>query len=515
LRALVYFDEIFGYLPPISNPPSKNPMLRMLKQARAFGVGLVLATQNPVDVDYKALSNAGTWFIGKLQTDQDKQRLLDGLQGAMPGYLDRSEYDRLISKLDKRVFLLKNVHQREPVFFRTRWAMNYLAGPLTRAQIPALNKLVNATLEPTATDTPTSQAAPAVPEPDISQKSSSQQETAQQGAMIGSTTRPTVPSSIDEYFLPNNLTFTTAFKAANRPYPEDAKSLGLLYRPVVLAQAHIRFLQRKYDLDHELELTAIGPEPDRRGFVRWENFISSSIALQGLEDQPDPRARFSALESPLSEAKTLKSLEKDFLDWAYRNSEVTVRANETLNVYAGPQVSSAEFRKLCTDAAREEYDEEIEKVAKSYDRKLQSLENKLSREERELSEDKTELSQRKMEELGTHAETFLSLFSKRRRSITTSLTKRRMTEKAEADVQESLEAIEDFNRQITELEQEADQEFEEIKQRWAEIANDISEIPVQPYKKDVLLDLFGVAWLPYHLVQIGQETVELPGFEPR
>ena len=80
LRALVYFDEILGYLPPVANPPSRPIMLRMLKQARAFGVGLLLATQNPVDVDYKGLSNAGTWFVGRLQTDQDKQRLLDGLE---------------------------------------------------------------------------------------------------------------------------------------------------------------------------------------------------------------------------------------------------------------------------------------------------------------------------------------------------------------------------------------------------------------------------------------------------
>ena len=115
LRALVYFDEIFGYMPPTANPPSKQPMLRMLKQARAFGVGLVLVTQNPVDVDYKGLSNTGTWFIGKLQTDQDKQRLLDGLEGVAAGSMDRAAYDKIISGLAKRVFLLHNVHSKGPV----------------------------------------------------------------------------------------------------------------------------------------------------------------------------------------------------------------------------------------------------------------------------------------------------------------------------------------------------------------------------------------------------------------
>ncbi len=144
LRALLYMDEIYGYLPPQRNPPSKQPLLRMLKSARAFGLGLLLATQNPVDVDYKALSNAGTWFIGKLQTEQDKNRLLDGLESAAGGF-PRTVFDKLISSLGKRVFVLHNVHAKQPELFQTRWAMNFLAGPLTRNQIPALNKLVGAT----------------------------------------------------------------------------------------------------------------------------------------------------------------------------------------------------------------------------------------------------------------------------------------------------------------------------------------------------------------------------------
>ncbi|MEK6222524.1 MAG: hypothetical protein N2D54_09795, partial [Chloroflexota bacterium] len=146
LRALVYFDEIFGYFPPVSNPPSKNVMLRIMKQARAFGVGQILVTQNPVDLDYKGLSNAGTWMVGKLQTEKDKERLLDGLEGAAGGGLDRKAYDKLISKLGKRKFLLHNVHEKEAKVFGTRWAMNYLTGPLARNKIPELNALVGASL---------------------------------------------------------------------------------------------------------------------------------------------------------------------------------------------------------------------------------------------------------------------------------------------------------------------------------------------------------------------------------
>ncbi len=136
LRALLYMDEIFGFMPPVAEPPSKRPLLTLLKQARAYGVGVVLATQNPADLDYKGLSNTGTWFIGRLQTERDKMRILEGLEGARAGQgFDKQELDRIISGLGKRVFLLHNVHESEPALFQTRWVMSYLRGPLTRQQI--------------------------------------------------------------------------------------------------------------------------------------------------------------------------------------------------------------------------------------------------------------------------------------------------------------------------------------------------------------------------------------------
>lgn len=511
LRSILYFDEIYGYLPPVANPPSKLPMLRMLKMARAFGVGLVLVTQNPVDLDYKGLSNAGTWFVGKLQTDQDKQRLLDGLEGASPG-LDRRAYDQMISTLGKRVFLLHNVHEKGPQLFQTRWAMNYLAGPLTRVQIPALNQLSAARPAPVAgqmaRSAEVSRSAPsptagAPPGPGVTPQPSP-----------GSTTRPGVPAGIAEYFLPNNLTLTQSFKAAGQPYPEEAHSLGLVYRPVLLGQASVRFFNRKYNLDYELVHTALVTRPDRRGVVRWEESLANSIDPRTLDLAPVPQARFAPLEAPLSDAKTLGALQKDFLDWAYRASRVSVRANESLKVYAGPEVSQAEFRRLCAEAARQGRDAELRKVSDSFDKKIEAIQIKLAREERELSEDETELSQRRMEELGTHAENVLSLFSKRKssRRLSTSLSKRRMSERAKAEVQESKQAIATYQKQIAALEGEKARALEEVNQRWSEVANQVSEIPLTPAKKDVLLDLFGVAWMPYHLVQIGAEVVEMPGY---
>ena len=510
LRTIIYFDEIYGYVPPVKNPPSKEVMMRILKQGRAFGVGQVLVTQNPADLDYKGLTNAGTWFIGKLQADQDKQRLLDGLESALEGGLDRGEYDRLISTLGKRVFLLHNVHEKHPQPFRTRWAMNYLAGPLTRAQIPKLNQLAGAALgvgeaEPQATQTPPSpeveEAVVAAPPPDAPTMDE-----------LGSATRPAVPSRVDEYILPNNLTISQAAKLADRSLSPETQSLGLLYRPVLLAQADIRYLQRKYDLDYDERRTVMVMEPDRRGMVRWEDFPAASVDPRQLERQSAPRAYFAALEAPLTDGTIMRSLKSDFQDWAYQTSEVIVRANESLEVYAGPQVSQAEFRKLCSEAAREKRDAEVDKVTDSYDKKIDRLKDKLEREVWELKEDETELSQRKMEEWGTHAETLLGLFGKRRRSVSSSLSKRRMTSQAKADVEESLDAIEDYKRDLADLDKEKAEALEEVERKWSDIVEDVTEIPIAPYKKDVLVDLFGVAWMPYHVVEIEGRRIELPGY---
>jgi len=510
LRAIIYFDEIFGYMPPVGNPPSKEPMLRMLKQARAFGVGQMLVTQNPVDVDYKALSNAGTWFIGKLQTDQDKQRLLDGLEGVMADDLDRHEFDKLISALGKRVFLVKNVHERKPSVFHTRWAMNYLTGPLTRAQIPALNRMVGAEeMFVSVGKTVSSDSQPADEATPVRRERKTERV---EGATIGSSTRPAVPVRISEYFLPNNLTFSEALKVAGVSDLEGAVSRGLLYRPSVIAQAYIRFHNRKYNLDFETYRTVLVSDPGRRGVVRWEEFTAEPLDSRQLDEQPIPDSRFDSLEAPFSEASILRIMRTDFLDWAYRSSEVKVRVNEKLNVYAGPEISEDDFQKMCLEAAEEKREAETKKVTAAVDKKIERLLDRLERESQELREDESELSSRKMEEWGTYAETALSLFGGRKRSLSTSLSKRRMTGKAKADVEESHEAIADFERTIKALELEKDEALREIKGKWDDVAANYDEIEVSPYKKDVQLDMFGVAWFPYHYVKVDSEVVELPGF---
>jgi hypothetical protein len=510
LRSLLYFDEIFGYLPPTQNPPSKEPMLRMLKQARAFGVGLVLVTQNPVDLDYKALSNAGTWFVGKLQTDQDKQRLLDGLQGASPD-MDRRSYDKLISSLGKRVFLLHNVHEKVPQLFQTRWAMNFLAGPLTRTQIPAVNQLAGAQLKLSPGESP-ARHTPAPVTPGTSARPGGEVAKEPLKELTGSETQPSVPASVAVYFLPNNLSFTEAFAAAGLPVPEQARAMGLIYRPALFAQARVRYLNRKYNLDHQQDYAALTMEPDRRGMIRWEDILSGSVDPDALVEDPDPRARYLSIEAPLSETKTMSAMKKDFADWVYHNSTVIVRANEDLDVYCGPEVSQAEFRKLCAAAAREGRDAETQKVEDKFDNKMDSVLSKMKREQRELEEDRSDLSQRKMEEYGTHAETVMSLFGRRKKSLSRSLSKRRMTEKAEADVKESIQAIEEYEKQISELEEERKASLQEVSERWEEIASQMSEIPITPYKKDILVEVFGVAWFPHYVTQDRDQLIELAGY---
>ncbi len=528
-------DEIFGYLPPQRNPSSKQPLLRMLKQARAFGLGLLLATQNPVDVDYKALSNAGTWFIGKLQTEQDKNRLLDGLESAMGG-LSRGVFDKLISTLGKRVFVLHNIHAKQPELFMTRWTMNFLAGPLTRAQIPELNKLANASAAPqtqskSAQSTQTFSSSESDSSPStfnalftnsgqqqavsgLSSVANRQSSTVNRKSEIGaSQTKPSLPAGIKEYFLPQNYSLPEAYKAAQKTMPGEAMIESVVYRPTLIAAAQVRVIDRKLGVESEIVRAALVATLEKRGSVRWDDFAYSGT-LDNVETSPVPSARFGTLDAPLNDAKLMTALQKDFADWVMRNSSVKARANTTLKVFAGPDVSKAEFMRACADAASDARDKEIIKQTGQFERQLKTLQDKLSREERELREDEAELSHRKMEEAGTHLENITGLFGGKRgvRKLSSSLTKRRQTEQAKSDVEESVDAISLYKQQIAEIEKSRAEKVAEINSKWGDVVSDITEVTVNPKKTDVFVNLFGVAWMPYYNVQAGGAVMELPAF---
>ncbi|MFM8572222.1 MAG: ATP-binding protein, partial [Pirellula sp.] len=235
LRAIFYMDEIYGYFPPAAKPPSKGPMMTLLKQARAFGLGIVLATQNPVDLDYKGLSNMGTWFLGRLQTQRDKDRVLDGLEGAslqQGGSFDRNAMDKNLSALGKRVFLLNNVNDNAPTIFQTRWAFSFLRGPLSRPEISSLMQGIKST-----------QAAPR----GVSVSNDAKEEVRVGNAPASTATLPSkisgppiIPAGIDvRYLVPNK-----AFRPSNR----------LEYRPAILANASIHFVRASGDIDHWSDL---------------------------------------------------------------------------------------------------------------------------------------------------------------------------------------------------------------------------------------------------------------------
>jgi len=497
LRALIYFDEVAGYLPPVSNPPSKTIILRLLKQARAFGIGLLLATQNPVDLDYKALSNAGTWMIGKLQTEQDKARLLDGLEGASPG-VDRGAFDRMISLLDKRVFLLHNVHEDEPQVFHTRWAMNYLPGPLTRTQIPELNALVSAKSHKAAG----------------SKASAAEKEEKALQSSLGRDVPPSIPGSVSVHYLPVEKGPSQALKDAGKSLAGETPQPRYVYRPVLAGQARVAFLDRKHNISHEAVFTVRIEELRRKGLVRWEDYTTEPMDMDVLSNEPRPEAAFESLDDlAVDDSKYVNSLATDFEDWIYRTQTMTIRVNETLGIAAGPEVSEEAFLEMCDAAAEEKKETEIDALEKKYQAKLKKLEEKLQKETMEWEEDKQDLNHRRMEEAGKGLENLLSLVSGRRRSLTTSLTKRRMTAKAKTDVEESEQDIENVEKEIETMKAELAEELEEVKAHWEEAQEEVITEPVSPFKKNIFMEMFGLLWVPYYAFEADGGWVTVPAFD--
>lgn len=326
LRAIVYMDEIFGYLPPVSNPPSKLPMLTLLKQARAFGVGVVLATQNPVDLDYKALANTGTWFIGRLQTERDKARVIEGLLGSS-SKLSKSELEGLIAGLGSRKFLLNNIHDDAPIVFESRWVMSYLRGPLTRDQIKVL--MASAQVVPDVAPAP---------------------------APIGGSL-PALPPGIQQFFLPSDGTL----------------------RPRLVGAAKVRFSDSKSGIEETREILLAAEVPSGLGGVNW-------AAAEFLEATPDdfvtsvPRdAVFAELPGPAAVGKNYVAWEKDFLRWVADNQRCELWKCPTLSLSSKPGESRADFVARAEMAQREFRDEKVAGLRTKFAPKLAAIEARIAR----------------------------------------------------------------------------------------------------------------------------------------
>jgi hypothetical protein len=248
--------------------------------------------------------------------------------------------------------------------------------------------------------------------------------------------------------------------------------------------------------------------------VRWDDFTAKVPEVNGMDPAPDPQARFTSLDAPLTDGKVFNALQKDFTDWVYRTSKMTVRANQALGLFATPDVPQADFVKACAEAARTAREAAMVKATASIDKQIAALNEKLIKEERELEQDKTELEQRKREELVSGAETVFSLLGGRSsRRISAAMSKHRMTAQSKGDVDESVDAITDFKQQLAQLAQTRQQALDQAGSKWGDVVNNITEIPVLPKKTDIYVNLFGVAWLPYYQVKLGDKTLEIPAYQ--
>ncbi len=497
LRALMYMDEVFGFFPPIGEPPSKKPLLTLMKQARAYGLGVILTTQNPADLDYKGLTNAGTWFIGKLQAERDKERMLAGLESASSGSaLNKSQLRKIISSLDSRVFLLHNVHEDEPVIFQTRWAMSYLRGPLSREQVAQLMAPVKQQAQAAGPAASAAAVGPAV----IRKEAPPPQEEALPPGY--SEHPPTLPPDVTQVFFPIEISANKALAILEKEEGRDIRpeKVRIVYEPGLFLAGEVAFVDRRKDVSEVEPVRKLVYANDIDKIIRWEYADDVDIELDDLRDEPEAEeAIFGEVPREINTARKLKRIAKDFSNYLYHEKRLTLLHNPTLKLYSRPGESEREFRIRLSQAAREKRDAEVDKVRKRYKTRLDRLRKRLERERVELAEDKAEYAARKQEEMVSGAETLLGVFGifGRKKSISSAMTKRRMTAKAKMDVEESEEEIARLEKEIQEMEEEVRVEAEAIAARWEETLDDIQPYEVKPRRTDVSVDLVAVAWLPY------------------
>ncbi len=479
LRAIVYMDEILGFFPPVANPPSKRPMLTLLKQARAFGLGVVLATQNPIDLDYKGLTNAGTWFVGRLQTDRDKARVLDGLEGASSeggGRLDRSDVARIISDLGNRTFLLHNVHEDHPAIFQTRWALSYLRGPMTRSQIRELKS---------SAPPPVDSSAPA-PVPTARGLADSP---------------PALPPGLNCFFIePRKGSEQALAELAKRSMGiADPSRTSMAYRIGLLGRGRVHFVDRRLKIDEFEEFSLLIDPPDKSAPLRWEDARELALSSRDLSDRPQPEWVFEEIPENVNETRELKELERGLEDHLYRSRSLTVLHNPALDAYSQPRESRRDFTMRLIQEMREQRDAEIDKLKADYRKRFEKLEEKLRRAEQTADQKQQAASARKTETLVSVGETILGVFFGRRstRSVSSGLSKYRMSASASSSARAAEENVEAIRQEIESLQGDLTRETDAIGQRWEKASAELEEKTVAPRRTDVSVEMFGLAWTPH------------------
>jgi hypothetical protein len=484
LRALLYMDEVFGYLPPTAEPPSKKPLLTLLKQARACGLGVVLTTQNPVDLDYKALGNAGIWLLGKLQTERDKLRVLDGLESAGGGF-DRKTADALLSGLGERVFLLHDTHADGPVLMQTRWVMSYLRGPLTRDQIRTLTR----------------GAAPAAPPAAASAVAAPVAGSASASTPDAAATPPSLPPAVPQAWAPATRSREAVLAAFEQERGRlDVASSTLVYEPRLGAFGRVAFVDRKLGVDQEQAVGLLVRLQDAGALVRWREGEPAPLDPNALGGGPEAGARFAPLPAGWGAAAVFKAAAKDFADHLYQDRELPLSCCPALDLRAAPGETAAAFAGRVQLAARERRDADVDKLRTKAGTALARLTAKLEREQLELAQDRADHASRQREELLSAGETIagmLGVFGGRRRTgLAAAARKRHLTGSAQMDVAESEQMIAGLEREIAGLRAQLEQEAADVAARWDAAAGERATVAVKPRRTDVRVDLVALTWVP-------------------
>jgi hypothetical protein len=463
LRALVYMDEVFGYAPPTAEPPSKRPILTILKQARAFGVGMVLSTQNPVDLDYKLMSNAGSWMIGRLQTDRDKARILDGISSAAGG-VDVAAIGDLISGLGKRAFVLHSTRSSAPRVFTTRWVMSYLAGPLTRDQVASLSN--DDTLAPSADEAP----QPATPE----------------HTEDSSVVAPPVAGGIE-----------VAWTATSAPW---ISSVGgdpgsIVMAPAAVARVHLLYDDRHAGVDHSEEYEAIIHPLDPAAC----NVIPVDHDDRDFASAPPPNVRYALDGVEIAELSFWKSLSSALTDRLARERSVRVFKNSDLKLYSRIGEGRDEFERRCQVAAEDQADIEIAALKDKYATRVRNAQEAIRRAENRVRELQSDVEARKQAELLSGAGDLLgAIFGGRRGSsgLRQAANRRSQTTRTEERLETADDQLGMEQEQLADLEDDLARDLSEITARWDDAATAFDEIEIGLERSDIRVEPLKALWLP-------------------
>jgi hypothetical protein len=476
LRALLYIDEIVGYFPPVANPPSKLPLMTLLKQARAFGLGVVLATQNPVDLDYKGLSNTGTWFIGRLQTERDKARVLEGLEGASSSAgkrFDRGRMEQTLAGLGARIFLMNNVHEDEPIVFETRWCLSYLRGPLTRTQIKVL-------MDPVRRE-------------GLGVRGEAKEKTAFSASASRLTphaSRPILPPDVPQHFVP-----------LRSSKPEGSE---LVYRPMLLGSSQVRFSDTKSGIDTTQDVTVLAPFTDGAVAVDWDHATVADLAVADLEQAPQGDTQFLPFPVGAGKAKSYTDWSKAFSGWLFRTQKVDVFKSPSTKEVSMPGESERDFRVRLQQSGREQRDKGAELLRQKYAAKITTLQDRIRRAEQMKARQQNEARSSQVQAAISVGASILGAFLGRKTisaanigRATTAVRSAGRVMKESKDIGQAEENVAALQQQLADLEAQFKSESDTLAAATDPLSEQLESIAIKPAKANIAVKLVALAWTPY------------------